>query len=301
MFKCRNDFGRAPATLLLVSVALGACGDGQSVRGEGDVRVLLSAEETIAEGLAVGSGEEDTRDYAVSYSKFLAVVGGVAFGKELGKSDYSSSDAFVVDMQQVGEQGVELTRFDAVPAGQYDALGFATPAASGEDGVLAGASAEDAAAMRAAGHTFWIEGEVARPEADGGPVRFRLQLAAPTTYTGCELDGQPGFAVKDGGTSTVTINLHGDHLWFTSFTVGSEAGFERRSAWMTRVTDVAGDGVIDADDLAAASAADVLYDYDLSGNPGGSDQPIDSALDFVRQQLSTLGHYKLEGECQPAI
>jgi hypothetical protein len=291
-FAQENDMKYANILAVLTALSCSACG-GDS--GAGDLRISLQAEESISLGLQVGPESENTRDYAVQYTKYLAVVGGVV----AARSGHTVRDpgSYLVDLKRIGEEGQELSRLDDLRAGQWPELGFDTPGADGATEVLEGVSAADAEEMKTAGYTYWIAGEVLRPEADGGPVAFEIKTRAVTHYEGCELDGQPGFAVREAGTSEVTLTLHGDHLWFDGFPVGEEGKITRRAAWITKVQDLDSDGVVDTEDLAAADPTVVLAGYDLAGNPGGPSAPIDSALEFARQQLATQGHYKGEGEC----
>jgi hypothetical protein len=85
--------------------------------------------------------------------------------------------------------------------------------------------------------------------------------------------------------------------WFNSFPTGSEASIERRAAWILEA-DADGDGRVSTEDLVALDATEVFttqLGYSLDGAPDGI--TIDNALDFVRAQLATQGHFKGEGEC----
>jgi hypothetical protein len=282
------------ANILAVLTVL-SCSACDGAAGTGDLRIVLQAEESISLGLEVGSAPENTRDYAVEYSRYLAVVGHVKASR-VGHTARDSA-AYLVDLKRVGEEGRELGKLTGLRSGQWPELGFETPGADDATQAAEDVSAADVAEMRAAGYTYWIAGRVLRPAAEGGPVAFEIKTRADTTYEGCELDGQPGFAVREGGTSEVTLTLHGDHLWFDGFPVGEEAKIVRRAAWITKVKDLDADGIVDTEDLAAADPSEVLAGYDLAGNPGGPAAPIDSALEFARQQLASQGHYKGEGEC----
>jgi hypothetical protein len=265
--------------------------DENSARGEGRVRVNVHADETITLGLS----PEDTKDYGVTYSKFIVAVGHVQLGRA-GGGTLESPGVSLVDLTRVGAQGVQIAAFDGVPAGEWDAFAFETPAAAA-DADATEAEAQDAAEMREHGWTYWIEGTVKRPEAQGGPVDFVIQTAVATRFERCELDGEPGLTVVANLTATGDVTIHGDHLWFNSFPTGSEASIERRAAWLVQA-DVDGDGRVSTEDLAALDATEVFtteLGYSLDGAPDGL--VIDSALDFVRAQLATQGHFRGEGEC----
>jgi hypothetical protein len=63
--------------------------------------------------------------------------------------------------------------------------------------------------------------------------------------------------------------------------------------------DQDGDGRVSTEDLAALDTTTLFPsgEYDLGGNPLGDEHPIETALDFVRAQLATQGHFRGEGEC----
>jgi hypothetical protein len=264
---------------LFVSSALAflaiACGD--DTAGAGTLRILLRAEETISKGVVAGPGADETRDFSVTYSKFLVALGRVQVARVEPSATLSSDTVYIADMRQVGEVGLELARFDDVAPGQWSQFGYQTPSAPPGAQKLAGVSDGDAQEMIDKQLTYWIEGRVAR---EGKPVDFVLKVAVGSSYQNCESNGQPGIAVSADGTSSATITLHGDHLWFNTLARG----------------DTDGDGKVVTEDLAGVPAEKVFPSakgYNLSGGL----IPIATALDFVRAQLATQGHLNGEGEC----
>lgn len=279
--------------LLPFVASTAACGDSA---GSGELRVVLAAEETISDGLSAGEAPEDTKDFAVHYSKYLVVIGALEIARTVPLRALTTSSAFIADMRQVGQQGVQIALFDHVQAGQWDQFGFATPVALSGDLALSGVTDADAQRMIEQQWTYWIEGTIERP---GKPVSFVLQLAVPTLYTACESNGQPGVSVSEGGAASATITLHGDHLWFDSLVPGRESTIVRRTQWLVDA-DTDGDGKVVTEDLAklpAEIAFPSAQGYNLSGGPF----PITNALDFVRAQLATQGHLNGEGACQPSL
>jgi hypothetical protein len=277
------------------TLCLSGCENGGGQAGQGRVRILLSAEASISEGLSQGSGAENTRDYGVRFTKFLATVGPVSLARSRGKLTAALSETFVVDMTQVGEDGVELGVIDDLESGEWDKFGFETPLADAQAQRFAGVSESDYAEMVREGYTYWIEGSVERADADGGPVSFAIKAAVPTSFHDCEHDGEPGVSVLAEGTATATITLHGDHMFFNSFPTGTEANIARMAGYIVDA-DVDHDGYVDDDELALRDATDAFTrarGYSLDGAP----ILIDDALDFVRAQLATQGHYQGEGEC----
>lgn len=279
----------------LMALGLSACSEDVG-GGSGDLTVLLAAEETITNGLGASSGDEDSQDYAVSYSKYLVAIGRVHVAKENGKDEVADDTVYVANMQNVSESGIPLATFDDLTAGQWPEFGFATPVPTADAVPLAGATEAEVAQMVERGWTFWIEGVVERPEAEGGPVQFVLQTPVSTEYFDCAVDGEPGVTVTDGP-STATITLHGDHIFFNAFPGGSEGTIRRRAGWVVEA-DVDGDGRVVTEDLAAIDASQLFTsEKGYSLNVPFPNFPINTALDFVRAQLATQGHLNGEGGC----
>ena len=277
----------------VLGCCFGACG-GDGLSREGSVRVELRAEQTVVDGLRQGDGSGQVADYAVRYDKYIVAVGDLFLAR--GERERHDEQVFLVDLKRVGSEGVELSQLDNLASGQWSEFSYATPVASSSAARLAGVSEQDAARMAEEGWTYWIEGVVERSEAEGGPVRFVIQVDAPTRYTECGLNGELGLSVVEGQTTSAIVSLHGDHLWFTGFNLGSEASIERRAGYLVAL-DEDGDGAVSTQDLARADALEFLAGYDFAGAPGGTERPIDSVLDYVRAQLSTQGHFMGEGEC----
>jgi hypothetical protein len=108
-----------------------------------------------------------------------------------------------------------------------------------------------------------------------------------------------GVAVVSSASTPVAVTIHGDHLWFNSFPSGAESTVERRAQWMVDC-DVDHDGHVTEAELRATPAARVfttLDHYDLAGSPTVDGHGIQTAWDFVRAQMSTVGHFQGEGEC----
>jgi hypothetical protein len=139
----------------LALLGLAAC-DEDVGGGSGDLNVLLAAEETITNGLAVGSGEEDSQDYAVSYSKYLVAIGRVHVAKANGKDKVEDDAVYVANMRGVSESGLPLATFEDLSAGQWPEFGFATPVPTAAALPLAGTSVADAAQMIEHGWSYWI-------------------------------------------------------------------------------------------------------------------------------------------------
>lgn len=268
-----------------------SCSD-EAGEGKGRLRILLQAEASITDGLDQGDDVENTKDFGVRFSKYLIAIGNVRLSKAASEAEASLPDVFIADLTQVGEQGVELGVLDNIATGQWDRFGYDTPAANSKTKKLGNVPDADFDLMVENGWTYWIEGEVLR---DGDePVRFVIQTETATVFEGCELDGEPGVAVSQDG-SSATLTIHGDHIFFNAFPTGSEGSIERIAGWVIDA-DQDMDSQVNTEDLSAADATEVFTStrgYSLDGAP----IVIENALDYVRAQLATQGHFNGEGEC----
>jgi hypothetical protein len=276
------------AALALAMAAI-SCGD---EGGDGSLRVRLVPEETISEGLKVGQDEENTRDFAVSYSKFVIAVGRVKLANTAEGTERSDPTGYIADLRQLGTDGVELTTFQDLPSGQWDKFGFETPQAAAGFQKLGTVSDADVQTMITEQLTYWIVGTVqATP-----PVDFDFKIPIASLYTNCENDGEPGVSISADRTQTADLTIHGDHLWFDSLSRGDETTVTRRAGWLVKA-DKDGDRKVTTEELKQVRADELFSSsegYNLSGP-----MEVVTAYDFVRAQLSSQGHLNGEGECYP--
>jgi hypothetical protein len=279
------------STLALLCLS---CEEG-TAHGNGKLRILLTAEESITEGLEVGSDGENSQDYAVRFDKYLTVVGGVTIGRSRSGARQSFTQSALVDLKQVPSEGIELGELSDVSAGTWDKVSFRTPVATADMVRLGSLSEEDANIMIAGAYTYWIQGEVLRPQSAGGPVSFDIRASVDTQFSDCSYEGEPGLAVVENGTSTATFTLHGDHIFFNAFPAAGEETIKRLAGYLAEA-DANGDHKVDSAELVQADASDLFTQargYSLAGAP----IPVVSAFDFVRAQLASQGHFRGEGEC----
>src|SRR5690606_36774095 len=131
---------------------------------------------------------------------------------------------------------------------------------------------------------------------DAESIDFELGISAPTALGPCSIDGSAGVAIPDGGTQTVALTIHGDHLFFNGFPEGGEGGVQRLAQWLADC-DLNLDGLVDRDELEAIEPDD-LPELDDRYQLGGAPVPhLDTMLDYVTAQLKSQGHYQGEGEC----
>ena len=283
---------------LVAACAIAGCGgDGRS--GDGNLSVLLEAEETIVDGIQAGTGDENILDgFDIEFSRYIATVGLVAMNQGNGSNAQTSTVVAVADFTSLGTPPPELTSFSGIPTGQYTEFGFETPAADSAVVNVNSVESSDVDAMIANGWSYIVEGTITRIS-DSASKEFRIEADVPAIYTNCALEGQePGANVSRSSSATVT--LHGDHIFFNGFPE-EEGNVQRLAQWLWDIEDVNDDGVLSRPDFEAATDVGSLFPtppegvYELTGGPVSS---IENAWDFVRAQLATQGHLNGEGECE---
>lgn len=293
----KNAIWIVGALSLILPIA--GCGDDQGSGADGNLSVLLQAEETIVNGIQAGTGEENILDgFDVDFSRYVVSVGLVQMNQVDGGNPQASGVIAVADFTSLPTTLPELTAFDGIPTGQYTDFGFATPIATASAVNVNQVPADDVDAMVANGWSYLIEGTITRVS-DGATKEFLIQADVTSIYRACAVEGlEPGVNVSRN--SSVDITLHGDHIFFNGFPE-EEGNVLRLAQWMWDIEDTDGDDVLTQTDFEAATDVGTLFPsppqgvYELTGGPIS---PIDSAWDFIRAQLATQGHILGEGECE---
>lgn len=293
--------------------------------GSGDLTVIVEPEDTIVDGLDPGDAVESIRDgWTVRFEKMIVAIGDVDLHLSTDEGvEAAAHEVFAVDLAAVSSSGADLWTLPGLRAGRWE-ITWATPAADGATRGTEGVAAEDLARMQAEGFTYLVLATLTKPDgvscppiavaqipADAVPVTTapdgRDCYAAPsltidvgavadTVYGPCEVDGTPGVSIAAGGTQTVALTLHGDHLFFNGFPEGSEGGTQRLAQWWADC-DLDLDGTVTVPELQSISPSDLAEiddRYQLGGSPI---TPLDTMHDYVRAQLKTQGHFQGEGEC----
>ena len=290
---------KSPWAAVLVAFSLGCGSSSTGGTGNGNLSVVLEAEETISEGLDAGDGDENILDgFEVRFNRYIVAIGNVAMSQVGGANPESSPVLAVADFTSLPSTQPELTAFNGIATGQYTSFGFETPPPS-EDAVnINDVDTEDIDAMIANGWSYIIDGTITQVS-DGARKEFLIEADVPTVYSDCAVDGmEPG--VNVAGNSTVDLTLHGDHIFFNGFPE-EEGNVVRLAQWLWDIEDADEDGVLTRSDFEAATDVGSLFPsppggaYELTGGPIS---PISNAWDFIRAQLGTQGHIFGEGECE---
>jgi hypothetical protein len=313
-----------PALRSLLGLGALLCGCTDPAASQGSLSVLLEAEDSISHGLGAGEDVEQINDgWDIRFDKYIVVLGEIQLHWAADPEIEAGADElFAVDLTQIPEQGLVLWELPELAAGRWD-FGYHQEAASLGARRHSSVSKQDFAALADADLTHWLAGKMTQATGLSCPpsnyaqvpagraqassneaghtcyenpeISFDFGISAATTFGPCEIDGTPGVSVPEGGTGTVAVTLHGDHLFFNGFPTGNEGGVVRLAQWLA-----------DCDlDLSAEVTAQELQSVLIADLPamggyhwGGAPIELQTAWDFVHAQLKTQGHMDGEGECE---
>ncbi|RYZ63498.1 MAG: hypothetical protein EOP08_10820 [Proteobacteria bacterium] len=268
----------------LAGLGLLACSSDEGTDGTGTVAFTTWGEEYIEQEIPAS---EFADGWTVKYTKFLVVLSDieVASGGTVGaKSDQQQVFDMVapgvkpVFTQQLGAKNWETVNYRIGPA---TAAAVAGP----------GLAAADKDKMVAGGFSLYVEGTGSK----GGVVkRFAWGFDQDTTYKNCkgEVAGaeQSGAIVTNGGTDTIQLTIHGDHMFYDDL---ASADAKLRFVNVADA-DANDDGEVTLDELAAVERADLKEGtYQVGGFSN-----VFTYKDFVTELSRTVGHFRGEGECE---
>jgi hypothetical protein len=312
-----------PSCLFALSCAAAACGDDSSDAGSGTLSVLLEPEDVIIRGLEAGDGADNIHDgWSVSFDKYLLAIGHIDAHLSTDEAVHAEDEAvYAVDLKQLPTAGLELWKLSNLQRGRWEFFFEQTGAGDGaerHDNV----DEADFQAMVDDDYTYLIHGKLTNPEGRACPpgdlaepgdkepsgeksgdtcyeakeVRFEFGVEAETVFGPCETDGVPGFSIAAGGQQTVSVTVHGDHLFFNGFPEGGEGGVTRVAQWLADC-DLNLDGTVTREELEQIEPSQ-LPELDSRFQLGGSPiSPLTNMYEYVSSQLKTQGHLNGEGEC----
>lgn len=280
---------------VLVGSAMVGCGSSSTGgSGEGNLSVVLEAEETIVNGITSGTGDENILDgFDVTFSKYIVSIGNVAMSQVNDGNPQRSPDVAIADFTSLGSFP-ELTSFNGIPTGQYTSFGFETPVPDSNVENFNQVDDDDFNAMIANGWSYLIEGTITNVETEESKD-FVIAADVPSVYEDCAVEDMET-GVNVASDSSVDITLHGDHIVFNGFPE-DEGAVQRLASWLWSIEDD-GDGVLTKTDFETATNVEELYPSPTYTLAGGPIEPIENAWDFIRAQLGTQGHIRGEGECE---
>lgn len=230
-----------------------------------------------------------TDGWSVKYDRFLIALHDVSVGDDGKEPTAKMADSKVFDMHKPGDKPV--TSFD-LPGKPYTHVSYRIGPATAASLLGEGATDADKQRLVAGGYSVYVEGTLAN---GAQSKRFAWGFKTNTLYDRCEgeLGGKKteGVVVTNGGTDTVQLTIHGDHLFYDDL----QAANAKVRGGNLAAADADGDGTLTLEELAAVKLTHLPADKGSYGT--GSAAGITDLRAFVEALSRTIGHYRGEGEC----
>jgi hypothetical protein len=271
----------APLALSMALLVLSACTD----TGSGNVAFTTWGEELIEEGIPATVFADG---WSVKYDRFLVVLSGV---KVADGATVAGEMGTARLFNHVVPRPKPVVDFPSLTAKTWPNVSYVIgPAANTELG--AGATEADKALMTAGGYGLYVEGK-AQKGADSRT--FKWGFSAKTLFDSCKGDVSgkevDGVVVANGGTDTVELTIHGDHLFYDDLQA------PEAKVRFQNIADADADknGEVTLAELEAVKLARLPPANGAYGT--GSDSKVVDLKAFVTDLSRTVGHFRGEGEC----
>jgi hypothetical protein len=266
--------------VIIASAALVGCGD-----EIGDIEVSTWGEEYIEKEIPATEFEDG---WSIHYTKFLVVIGGFRVADEAGHVVIEMNGSTLFDHVSPGVKPV--TSFIGIEAKAWSHVSYTINPASSATAVDPSATEADKALMLDGGYTVYVEGQATK---DAIKKTFAWGFRAPTLLDRCEgdKDGKKteGVLVTNGGTDSVELTIHGDHLFYDDLQAGNaKLRFDAIAS-----ADADTNGEITTDELSGVQLATLPTD----SYGTGSAADINNLRQFIKALSRTVGHFRGEGEC----
>lgn len=265
----------------LSCLGLVACGS-----DPGNVTFTTYGEDFIEKEIPASAFEDG---WTVRYTKFLVTLGELKVANHDGDLAAERADARVFDVHKPGP--VDVASFTDLPAEEWNEVQYAIAPAT--NAAAANADAADVARMKAEGWSVYVEGSATK----GTTTKtFRWGFKTNTLYEHCENpDIGEGVTVPSGGTETVQLTIHGDHLFFDDLqSPDAKMRFDALAA-ADKLGIAGADGEVTLEELEAVDLTELPSTQYGTGGAAN----VRNLRDFVTSLVRTVGHYRGEGECAP--
>ena len=256
--------------------------------GQGNVTFTAYGEDFIEKEIPAAAFEDG---WSVRYDKFLVKLGELKVANREGEVAAEQAPAKVYDVHRPGP--VNVASFTDLASEEWDAVSYAIAPAA--DATAGNADAEDVTRMNTQGWSVYVEGTATK-----GTVtkRFRWGFPTNTLYERCQNeDIGTGVTVPKGGTETVQLTLHGDHLFFDDLqSPEAKMRFDAIAA-ADSIGIVGPDGEVTLEELGTVDLTSLPANQYGTGGAGS----VRTLRDFVTALVRTVGHYRGEGECSPRV
>lgn len=277
---------KSACALLVASLAVAACSSSSTdASGSGKVAFTTWGEEFIEEGIPATVFADG---WSVKYDKFLVIIGNVKVADGATVAAEMATPRLFNHVVAKPKAVVELASIGAKP---WPNVSYVIgPAANADLGT--GVTEADKTFMTTNGYGLYVEGKATK----GAETRsFKWGFTVKTLFDSCkgEVSGKEvdGVVVTNGGTDSVELTIHGDHLFY------DDLQSPEAKVRFQNIADADADknGEVTLAELEAVKLAKLPP---ANGGYGtGSDSKVVDLKAFVTELSRTVGHYRGEGEC----
>lgn len=268
--------------LMLVAAACSSSDD-----GEGNVNFTTWGEEFIEQEIPAS----DVADgWTIKYDRFLVTFHDIEVAEDGASPAVTMSGSKLFNHKIPGDKSI--VKFTNVPAKAYTHVSYRIAPATAETELGDGATEADKQVMVSNGYSVYVEATATK---GASTKSYKWGFKLDTLYDRCkgDISGKEtdGVIVTNGGTDTVQLTIHGDHLYYDDL----QAKEARVRFDNIANADADDDGVITLEELAAVKLAAIPKANGPYGT--GSAAGINDLRAFVEALSRTVGHYRGEGEC----
>lgn len=229
--------------------------------------------------------------WTIRYDRFLVVIADVSVGSRGAAPAAKMAGSKLFDMHAPGEKSV--VDFTSLPAKAHDHVSYMIKPATQDTALADGATEADKQAMIAGGFSVYVEAKASKGTET---IAFRWGFRTSTLYDDCvgAIAGKEteGSVVTNGGTDTIQLTIHGDHLYYDDLQAKeAKLRFDAIASADTSPKD----GVVTLDELATVKLAEIPKERGPYGT--GSAAGVGDLRQFVEALSRTIGHFRGEGEC----
>lgn len=280
-------------TLCILGIAslaalIPACSS-DSEDGKGSVVFTTYGEDFIENEIPADEVEDK---WTIKYERFLVTFHDINVGVEGSAPAASMTGSRLFNNKVKGDK--LITKFNDLPAKAYTHVSYRIAPAVADTELGDGVTAEDKTLMVSNGYAVYVEA-TATNAATSTSKKYKWGFKLNTLYDKCkgEIAGKEtdGSVVTNGGTDSVQLTIHGDHLYYDDLQAKeAKVRFDNIAA-----ADANNDGEITLEELAAVKLAAIPKEKGPYGT--GSAAGINDLRAFVEALSRTVGHFRGEGEC----
>lgn len=229
--------------------------------------------------------------WTIAYDRFLVTFADIEVAERIGVPPLVSMPGSKLFNQKV-QGDKSIVTFPSIPVNLYAHTSYRIAPAVQDTELGPGITSDDKAFMVNNGYAVYLE---AHATSATGVKTFKWGFSLDTLYDRCrgEVSGKDldGVVVTNGGTDTVQLTIHGDHLFYDDLqSKDAKIRFQNIAD-----ADADGNGDVTLEELAKVELATIPAENGPYGT--GSAANVNDLRAFVEALSRTMGHFRGDGQC----